>query len=124
MGGQMIGNVAGNMMSGGAQKKAQQQQAAAQQQQSAAQASQQQAGLYKVPTIEMTGTLTEKKAADGMAAGWSFTEQQSTVPTAVDVSAVQADARKLAGKKVILTGRYDTLGTGAFVVEKVTAVAP
>jgi len=126
MGGQMIGNVAGNMMSGGAQKKAQQQQAAAQQQQqqSAAQASQHQAaGLYKVPTIDMTGTLTEKKATDGTAAGWTFTEQQSTVPTAVDVSAVQADARKLAGKKVTLTGRYDTLGTGAFVVVKVTAAA-
>ena len=126
MGGQMIGNVAGNMLSGGAQKKAQQQQAAAQQQQqqaAAAQASQQQVGAYQAPTMEMTGTLTEKKATDGTAAGWTFTEQQSTVSTAVDVSAVEKDARKLAGKKVTLTGRYDTLGTGAFLVEKVTAAA-
>ena len=125
MGGQIFGDMAakqaGNMMTGDAQKKAQQQQAAAQQQQSAAQASQQQAGLYKVPTIEMTGTLAEKKATDGTAAGWSFTELLSTVATAVDVSAVQTDARKLAGKKVTLTGRYDTLGTGAFAVEKVVA---
>ena len=122
MGGQMIGNVAGNMLSGGAQKKAQQQQASAQQQQQqAAQASQQQAGAYKAPAMEMTGTLTEKKATDGTAAGWSFTEQQSSVSTAVDVKAVEKDARKLAGKKVTLTGRYDTLGTGAFVVEKVAA---
>ena len=133
MGGQIFGDVAskqaGNMMSGDAQKKAQQQQAAAQQQQqqqqqqTAAQASQQQAGAYKAPAMEMTGTLAEKKATDGTAAGWSFTEQQSTVATAVDVSAVEKDARKLAGKKVTLSGRYDTLGTGAFVVEKVTAVA-
>jgi hypothetical protein len=130
MGGQIFGDVAskqaGNMMSGGAQKKAQQQQAAAQQQQqqqTAAQASQQQAGAYKAPAMEMTGTLAEKKATDGTAAGWSFTEQQSTVATAVDVSAVEKDARKLAGKKVTLSGRYDTLGTGAFVVEKVAAVA-
>jgi hypothetical protein len=128
MGGQIFGDMAakqaGNMMTGDAQKKAQQQQAAAQQQQqAAAQASQQQAGAYKAPAMEMTGTLTEKKAADGTGAGWSFTEQQSTVSTAVDVSAVQKDARKLAGKKVTLTGRYDTLGTGAFVVEQVTAAA-
>jgi hypothetical protein len=117
IGGQMLGNAAGNMMAGNAQKQAKQQQAAAQQQQAAMQ--QQQAGAYQAPAMEMTGTLTEKKAADGTAAGWGFAESQSSISTAVDVSAVEKDARRLAGKKVTLTGRYDTLGTGAFVVEKV-----
>ena len=126
MGGNLIGDAAGNMLSGNAQKKAEQQQkqALAQQQQQQQQlAAQQAAGSsYKAPAMEMTGTLTEKKATDGTATGWTFAEQQSSVSTAVDVKAVEKDARKLAGKRVTLTGRYDTLGTGAFVVEKVAAV--
>jgi hypothetical protein len=128
IGGQMLGNAAGNMLSGGAQKQAKQQQAAAQQQQQQQaavqqQASQQQAPAYRAPAMEMTGTLKESKAADGTAAGWTFTQQQSAVSTPVDVSAVEKDVRKLAGKQVTITGRYDTLGTGAFVVEKAVAAA-
>ena len=71
--------------------------------------------------MDMTGTLAEKTAAGGTLSGWTFTEAGSTIGTNVDVSAVDKDARKLAGKKVTVTGHYDTFGTGAFVVEKVVA---
>jgi hypothetical protein len=129
MGGQIFGDVAskqaGNMMTGNAQKQAEQQQAAAAQQAALQQQSaQQQAAVYKSPAMDMTGTLTEKKAADGAAAGWSFTEAGSTISMPVNVSAaVEKDARKLAGKTVILTGHHDTLGTGAFVAERVSVAA-
>ena len=129
IGGQVLGNAAGNMMSGGAQRQAKQQQAAAQQQQQQQQAAmqqqaaQQQAPAYRAPAMAMTGTLKENKSADGTAAAWTFTEQQSAVSTPVDVSAVEKDVRKLAGKKVTITGRYDTLGTGSFIVEKAAAAA-
>ena len=120
MGGQIFGDMAaktaGNMLTGNAQKQAQQQQAGAQQQ-----ANYQTPAAYKAPSMDMTGTLAEKKPADGTAGGWTFTEAGSTIATNVDLSGVDKDARKMTGKTVTITGHYDSFGTGAFVVEKVAA---
>jgi hypothetical protein len=67
---------------------------------------------YKAPAMDMTGTLVEKKTSDGASAGWTFMQEGSAVGMPVDVSRIESDARAMAGKKVILTGRYDTQTAG------------
>ena len=121
-GGDMLGRVAGNMMTGQAEKKAQQQQQQMQAQQAASmqQPAQPDPSAYRPPAQDMTGTLTEKKAADGSSNGWTFTPEGSTAGLDVDVKNVESDARAMAGKKIVLTGRYDTMGSGGFVAEKLS----
>jgi len=126
MGGQIFGDMASQqatkIATGNAQKQVDQQaaqQAAMQQQQQQQQAA---AAAYKAPTMDMTGTLTETKNANGVSS-WTFTQQGTTLSQPVDVTRVLKDVRALAGKNVTITGRYDTLGTGGFVVEKVAVAA-
>ena len=131
MGGNILGDFAARqatgMMTGGAQKQQQQaeQQAAAQQAAatSGGYGTQQPATEYKAPAMDMTGTLVEKKNAAGQSMGWTFMQEGSAVGMAVDVSKVEADARTLAGKKVILTGRYDTQAGEAKLVAESLSVA-
>jgi hypothetical protein len=124
-GGEIIGNVATNMMTGGAKKQAQQQ---ADQQPAAQQAGTylqpQQPTEYKPPAMDMTGTLIEKKSAAGESMGWTFMQEGSGAGMPVDISKVESDARALAGKKIILTGRYDTQAAGeAKIVAESLSVA-
>jgi hypothetical protein len=126
-GGEIIGNVATNMMTGGAKKQAQQQadqQGSAQQAGTYLQPQQPQPTEYKPPAMDMAGTLVEKKTTDGNSAGWTFMQEGSAAGMPVDVSKVEADARALAGKKIILTGRYDTQSSGeAKIVAESLSVA-
>ncbi len=123
MGGDMLGRVAGDMLTGQAEKESQQQQQQMQAQQASAmqQPAQPDPTAYRPPAQDLTGTLTEKKVAGGSSNGWTFTPEGSTVGMGVDVTKVESDARALAGKEVVLTGRYDTMGTGGFVAEKLPA---
>jgi hypothetical protein len=113
-----LGGIGGNLLGSFAQDQATKAVTGGAQQQAEQQAAARQAGAgqpgaaSQVPAMDLAGTLVEKQSADGQSLGWTFMQDGSGIGMPVDVTRVESDARSLAGKRVILTGRYDSTGAG------------